>query len=432
MTTLYQSLVAVAGRLDDVKPVHSNIQLLWHLDVSTDGVATSPHLTALTHETTSRGKIVAQDGAFFVLPRMTRTSGASPMLACDDIAYVLGWPDDGVSALKAAERHELFINLTRQWAESVDAADDPVPKAVLNFLTSGGPESLVKPESWAAKDGVLITVDGRHAHLAPSVAGFWTTYVTEKIVSGHCGLCLVCGLTGDLVKMLPQNVKGAFVPGGQSTGVAPISVNKAPFGYQLETGLGHLPICMACALAIPTALNTLLGDQNRVHRADGSRTTWWVDGESTFDPMTAVEAPPSDADIKDLLRGIEAGSDVSGRIDVEEFHSLTVSGNVARLVIREWYHLPLDSLKSNIGKWFRDIESLPLHGDGSRFLPLWRLAASTGRYDERPRCISAGCAWGPPSPPDRRHPARCRAPGHASATSGPGAPHPTDRRRPAR
>lgn len=398
MTTLYQSLAAFGRRVDGPKPYHSQVKLVWQLNITSEGVESSPHLTALTHETVVRGQSATQAGAFFELPRITRSSGASPMLASDDVAYVLGWPDDGVSAPKAAERHDLFVNLTRKWAESDTAADDPVPKALLTFLTSGGPERLVKPESWTAKDGVLVTVDQSHAHLASSVIGFWSTYAAAKKGSGKVGLCLVCGRTGDLVDTLPQNVKGAYAPGGQSSGVAPISINKAPFGFQLETGLGHVPICSTCALAIPTALNTLLGDQNRVHRADGSRTTWWVDGESTFDPMTAVEAPPSDADIKHLLRGIDEGADVSGRIGVDEFHSLTVSGNVARLVIREWYHLPLDSLKSNIGQWFRDTESLPLHGDGRRFLPLWRLAASTGRYDEKAKVYLS------PGAPGGRHP----------------------------
>lgn len=398
MTTLYQSLVAVARRSEGAKPYHSQVKLLWQLDISADGLETSPTLTPLTHETVVRGQSIIQSGAFFELPRITRTSAPSAMLASDDIAYVLGWPDDVITAPKAAQRHELFVDLTRQWAGSEAAADDPAPRALLTFLRSGGPQRLVKPESWTAKDGVLVTVDGHHAHLGDSAGAFWTSYAAGRKGSGQVGLCLVCGQVGDLVDTLPQNVKGANAPGGQSSGVAPISINKAPFGFQLNTGLGQVPICSACALAIPTALNVLLGDQARVHRTDGSRTTWWVDGESDFDPMTAIEAPPSDADIKQLLRGIEEGSDVSGRIDVNEFHSLTVSGNVARLVIREWYHLPLDSIKANIGQWFRDTESLPLYPEDRRFLPLWRLAASTGRYDE------TGKRYLSPGAPGGRHP----------------------------
>jgi len=77
---------------------------------------------------------------------------------------------------------------------------------------------------------------------------------------------------------------------------------------------------------------------------------------------------------------------------------LTNTGNVARLVIREWYHLPLDSLKANIGQWFRDTESLPRYRDGRRFLPLWRLAESTGRYDETAKRYLR------PGAPGGRHP----------------------------
>ena len=400
MTTLYQSLVAVAGKVEGAKPYHSQVKLLWQLDISSQGVEISPTLTPLTHEKVTRGKTITQDGAFFELPRITRSSGDSPMLASDDVAYVLGWSDETVSAAKAAARHDLFVDLTRQWLNSAAAVDDPVPQALLEFLTSGGPERVVKPGKWTAKDGVLVTVDGRPAHSAASVAGFWTDYAAGRKASGGEGLCLVCGRVGVLVETLPQTVKGAFAPGGQSSGVAPISINKAPFGFQLQMGLGQVPICSACALAIPTALNALLGDRDRVHHTDESRTTWWVDGESDFDPMSAIEVPPSAADIATLLRGLDSGTDLTERVDVEEFHSLTVSGNVARLVIRQWYHLPLDTLKANIGRWFRDIESVPLHEAGRRILPLWRLAASTGRYDEvRQQYLSPGTAGG-------RHPHR--------------------------
>ena len=117
-------------------------------------------------------------------------------------------------------------------------AVDPKP-------SSTGAASSVKPwklrcSRFSAKDGVLVTVDQSHAHLASSVIGFWSTYAAAKKGSGKLGLCLVCGRTGDLVDTLPQNVKGAYAPGGQSSGVAPISINKAPFGFQLETGLGVL------------------------------------------------------------------------------------------------------------------------------------------------------------------------------------------------
>lgn len=380
MSTLYQSLVAFAQHSDTSKPYHSRVKLLWQLDICADGIETSPMLTPLTHELTVSEKTTTESGAFFELPRITRSSAPSPMLASDDVAYLLGWSDDGVSEPKAAVRHKLFVDLTRAWADS--AAGDPVPRALLAFLTCGGPQRVVKPQSWTAKDGVLVTVEGRPAHLADSVAAFWTGYAATTKGSGRIGLCLVCGQVGDLVDTLPQGVKGAYAPGGQSSGVAPISINKAPFGFQLQTGLGHVPICSACALAIPTALNELLGDQTRAHRSTESCSTWWVDGDSDFDPMTALDVPPLDADIKQLLRGVETGTDLSGRLDVDQFHSLTVSGNMARLVIREWYHLPLDTLKANIGQWFADIESVPLYEDGRPFLPLWRLAAATGRYDQ--------------------------------------------------
>lgn len=398
MTTLYQSLVAVAAATTGgVKPYHSNVTLLWQLDITSDGQPSSLELTPLTRERTVRGATVTEPGASFEVPRITRTSAATAMLACDDVGYVLGWSDDKVSEAQALTRHQLYLELTGAWAGSDTAVGDPVPRALLAFLTSGGPQRMVRPASWTAKDGVLVTVKGQPAHQADSVSGFWGPYVAAKKGSGHGGLCLVCGQYGDLVDTLPQSVKGAYAPGGQTTGVAPISINKAPFGFQLKTGLGHVPICSACALAIPTALNMLLGDETRIHRTAGSRTTWWVDGGAEFNLMVALDAPPTEADIAALLSGVETGRDLSGRIDTGEFHALTVSGNVARLVIREWYHLPLDQLKANIRRWFHDIETVPRYPDGRRILPLSMLATATGRYDENLKGYLK-----PGSPGDRR------------------------------
>ena len=391
MTTLYQALVRYANEHDLLeKPYYAPVRFLWQLDLNADGTLANPYLTPLTTTEIRRGKEQTVPGLTATVPRMTRTSGVSAMLGADDIAYVLGWCTPEADAAREVRaqaasdaRHRAWGDLTRRWAYSPGAADDPIPQALVRFLNEGVKE-IVRPDSWEPKDPVRVFVGGVPATEAASASEFWTSHVEATKGAGRTGVCLICGRNGSLVDTFAQPVKGPLVPGGQTSGVAPISINEAPYGYGLHRGLDHVPVCLTCAQALPTALNHLLSDRDAAHRTPDASTTWWVDGTATFDPFAVVTAPDDEA-VADLISRVGTGAGTRQELTVDHFHALTVQGNASRLVIRDWTHLPLATLERNIRAWFEDIRVAPRRQGGRDYLPLWWLAEATGRYVHDPQ-----------------------------------------------
>ncbi len=381
MTTLYEALVRYAASAPGITPpYYAPVTFEWELALDERGVPLSDELRPLTHTVTSKtGKTTTQPGRSVPAPYITRTRAIVPMLGSDQTGYVLGWSDENLSPDNARARHQAFFALTKAWAASELAADDPVPPALLAWLRSWR-DQISRPESATAKQGVLITVAGQNAFDSRSAAEFWARHASEKKGSGRQGVCLVCGRTGALVETLSQMVKGHFAPGGQSSGVAPISINEGVFGFGLRKGLDHVPICETCGNAIPAALNDLLGDPTRTHRDDVAATTWWLEGGSTFDPWEITQ-DPQPAEVRRLIDSVTQGKHSASEARADQFCSLTVSGNASRLVVRRWRHMPLARLMANVAAWFGDSEIEPASVDRPRHLPLWRLANATGRWD---------------------------------------------------
>lgn len=395
MTTLFSALVQYAMDRDLLeKPYHAPTRFLWQLNLNSDGSLASRELTPLSTPREVRGKIKEERGRVVTVPRMTRTSGVSPMLGADDISYVLGWvpqeseAEDGPedrgrpkAVQDARQRHEAWSALTRHWAASPAAALDPIPKALVTFLENGV-QQVLRPAEWTPKDGVIIHVGLVPAPTASSAAPFWTRHVEGAKGSSRVGLCLVCGINGPLVDSFAQPVKGPLIPSGQTSGVAPVSVNEAVYGYGLRRGLGQVPICLSCAQAIPTSLNHLLSDATRAHRSSMAATTWWVDGASDFNALDEL-SPAEDSAVAALVQRVHSGRGTRYGLDqLEQFYAVTLEANAARMVVHDWTHMPLITLQENILAWFADGRLEPLWPQGRTYQPLWLLAAATGRYDE--------------------------------------------------
>lgn len=394
MRTLFSHLVAFSQKHGKSLPYHSEATFLWELTLNLDG---TPRFTTLLPLTTPHvdPNRAAKPGKVATVPRMTRTRGILPMLASDDIAYVLGWANpleagaspsdvDYLHALQeAANRHAAFTDLHSEWASVTDIDQDPVPHALLAFLNTHA-DTIEKPESYTSKDGVLVRVDGHLAVNASTVLSFWSQHVRKTKGTGREGLCLTCGRHAALADTLPQVVKSRYVPGGQSSGVAPISINEKVYGYALKDGLGQVPLCEDCARAIPDALNTLLESEGHRHETPDSVHVWWLEGDD-HDERISIYVPPDAKTVAALAKSPDPGRPTALHADLTEFHSLTMTGNAARLVVREWFHKPVREIQRNVARWFQDTQ-LPAYGvDAAQFAPLWKLAASTGRYDPHTR-----------------------------------------------
>jgi CRISPR-associated protein Csd1 len=374
---LLQRLVQYTDtHLGQARPFHREREFRWRLDLDLNGKPLSGELAPLVDE--RRG----DRGLVLTVPAVVRTVGVSANLAADDAQYVLGWGDETTKPARVTQCHTAFVELIGEWAASDAGRDDEVAQAVAAFYRSGAAADLDRPEEVTAKHGVVIAVNGELACRSDSVVPFWTAEVTARKggrTGSRHGLCLVCARYRELVDTVPGKVPGRLVPGA-SNDTALVSVNERVFGYGLTTGLEHTPICFGCGDAISTGLVAVLSSPHSIApRGQNSRTSWWYVGDVDDDPILTLDQADPD-EVTALLTTVHTGQPDENPPDVEVFCSLTVAGNVARIMVRDWIEMPLIELKRNIAAWFDNHEIAPVRPTGRRHHPLWKLALATGRW----------------------------------------------------
>ncbi|MFC4375551.1 type I-C CRISPR-associated protein Cas8c/Csd1 [Nocardia halotolerans] len=384
-----------AAHRGGVPAFHRDRELRWTLDIATDiaGQIVSAVLSPL------RSVDKPKRGVVHTVPASTRTVGVSANLAIDDAQYVLGRGDEKSKPERVRQCHEAFVELVCLWADSVDPEVDPVPHVLRRFYRDGWLAKVAEVEELTAKDGVLVSVNGVPAHRSPSVAGFWAERVGASKGSGRRGLCMVCAQTGALANTIPGKVPAGLIPGA-SNDAALISINEPAFGYDLATQLTHTPICMRCADDITVGLTSLLSsaEHSLSYPGQDTRLAWWTTDTDEPDVMSMVVEPNS-TDVREFLAAVNSGK---GRFrpDGGRFCWLGVSGQVARILVREWVDMPfadadpaMVSHFGNVAAWFADHELVPRRSkpvtlpDG-RSIPagkpwqgLGRMAACLGRWD---------------------------------------------------
>lgn len=358
-------------------PFHRQREFVWQLELQSDG--TKPRLRNL-RAPNERNK---QVGPRLVAPAVTRTVGVAPNLAADDVQYVLGWGDANTKSDRVAQCHAAFVDLLQRWAEHVDDENSDVAVAAA-FYARGGMHEVDPPtEEFSAKDGVMLTVDGRRLIEHPTVAAFWSQQVSSRKGGGAHGICLVCGAYAQLVETIPGKVAKNLVPGAGND-AALVSVNTEVFGYQLQTGLAHTPICFTCGNNINVGLTSLLSGKQvlRLPKQD-TAMTWWTVGQTDLDLLSGM---PSEADpkaVRDLIDRFERGelertARQADQLSTDRFCSVSLSGSASRIMVRDWIDMPLSHFMLNMGRWWDDV-GIQYRGDVRGFT-LWHLILATGRW----------------------------------------------------
>ncbi|GAB3810834.1 type I-C CRISPR-associated protein Cas8c/Csd1 [Micromonospora zhanjiangensis] len=380
---LLQRLVQYADSSDDVDPpFYARKPVRWLLDITGDG---SP-AGALT-DTAQPKEPGRKFGVPRAVPAVTRTVGVAPALAVDTVEYVFGWVDEAAKPDRVAKQRAAFRELTKDWA----AAEPDGPAAAVDaFYRDGHDQTFEPPEGWKRSDLVAFRVDGELACAAESAIRYWATVAGGRKGSGQSGLCLVCGQDKPLLKTIPLQVPQRWLPGA-TQGASLVSINASVHGYELQKFLGNTPICLDCGLKFMSAFTTLLSSERHSTTLSGqnARLAWWVVGGSIFDPMGPLDQP-NETDIQDLLAGPATGE----RGDLDEnstYCSVTVGGNVARVMVRDWVELPVPRIKENIRQWFDDHEIVDQWTGEVTRIRLVQLARAAGRW-QRGRGGGAG-SW---------------------------------------
>lgn len=378
---LLQRLADYARENTDSAPFHREREFTWRLDIYSDG--REARLTDV-RAPDAKGKLRGQRE---VTPAVTRASGVAPQLGADDVQYVFGWGDDTTKPQRVADCHEQFVALISAWAGS--AEDDRVATTVREFYRQRPYAQWQPPAGYAAKQGVLIAVDGELITRRPSLVRFWTEEVTRRKGSknGGTGLCLVCGQDSALVDTIPGTVAKRLVPGAGND-VALVSVNELVFGYGLTMGLQHTPICFTCGNAVNTGLTHLLGSEYAmVYPGQDSVMAWWVLGAPVNDIFDVMPRAADPGAVSRLLKKLWSGeldkaAELAERSDSDQrFCSVTLGGNSSRIMVREWIDMPLASVARNLGRWYDHMLMVSHRKDEPIPHGLWNLVLATGRWE---------------------------------------------------
>ncbi|WP_028569408.1 type I-C CRISPR-associated protein Cas8c/Csd1 [Salinispora tropica] len=396
---LLQRLVEYADASKDAIPAfYAHKPVRWSLEIDGNGVPRGGLVSTADKDDPHR-----RFGVPRLVPAVTRTVGISPALAVDNGEYVFGWLAEGAKPERVAKQHEAFRALITEWA---DAEPDGLGPALVAFYRNGHAGRFQPPADWSRGDLVGFWVDGVYAADTGTARRFWAGVAGDRKGSGRSGLCLVCGQVQPLLKTVPQQIPRRWVPGATQS-ASLVSMNEAVHGYELQKFLTNTPICADCGLKFMTALTGLLSDPLHSTAVSGqnARLAWWVLGGSTFDPWATVEQLDP-TQIRNLIAAPADGRETTVE-DGSRYCSVTVGGNVARVVVRDWVEQPVRQVKNNVRTWFDDHRIVDAWTGEVVKVKVSQLARVAGRFEAGrnggPGTWTKFGAYGEHRPPDLFH-----------------------------
>lgn len=309
------------------------------------------------------------------LPRLVpfegRTSGIRAILLADTPAYTLGIPFDDA---RAAEKHAAYRALVES---CVIATGHAGVQAVARFLATwdAGEAPTSERLGAAVEKSDLLTF--RVAGVLPVddtvVQQFWAT--TCRPATDHTAACLVCGQPRPIPENLPVLLKR--VPGGQSSGIALVSINADAFeSYALPRGTTSR-VCADCGERFGKALNHLLATDDG-HMAIGPLVyVFWTRQGGGFSWATLLKQPQADA-VRALLDSYRTGVPFT-TADADDFYATALTASGGRAVVRDWLHTTVGDAARHLARWFNLVRHVDAYGQPGDPLGLYRLAASLYR-----------------------------------------------------
>jgi CRISPR-associated protein Csd1 len=228
-------------------------------------------------------------------------------------------------------------------------------------------------ENASADDNVIFGVEGTDSLENSEVVSFWRRE-REKSTSGQGrkGVCLVTGIMADCVSTA-NKIKGI---GSQDTIL--ISANEATFcSFGLEKA-ENSPISARAEGLVKAALDDLIAKS----RSQGlvfndTICLHWTRKHVDFDPVdTLASANPEE--VAQLLKSVKEGSQMAG-FDANAYYAVSLSGNGARVVVRDWLESTVPDINRHIAQWFEQLSIVDYYNAASpprSAFKLWSLLAT--------------------------------------------------------
>ncbi len=229
-------------------------------------------------------------------------------------------------------------------------------------------EELASPD-----ENVIFGVEGVDPLENPEVISFWRQE-RQKSTSGQGrkGVCLVTGVLADCVSTA-NKIKGI---GSQDTIL--ISANEAAFcSFGLEKAENSAISARAEGL-VKAALDDLIAKSRRQGLVfNDTICLHWTRKRVEFDPVDTL-ATANPEEVAQLLKSVQEGSPMAG-FDANAYYAVSLSGNGARIVVRDWLESTVPQIKQHVGKWFEQLSIVDCYAAASppkSAFKLWSLLST--------------------------------------------------------
>jgi CRISPR-associated protein Csd1 len=157
------------------------------------------------------------------------------------------------------------------------------------------------------------------------------------------------------------------------------------------------------------ALNALIGNEfegkTTSVRVGNVMFLFWT--RRKVDPGVMALFEATEQQVKELFDSPASGKEYHGLEEENAFYLLSLSGNSARVVVRDYLERPLPFVRENLKTWFRQLTIADITRDGagkpSNRFPLWQLVGATAAEMDRvapdvSACLTHAALKGDPLP----------------------------------
>ncbi len=276
---------------------------------------------------------------------------------------------DPKAAEKAEARRVQHIYFQKLLEEAAAACPDVSAKvqAVLSFLRDADSVAELHRQLQAAKakpsDNAVFSVDGASLLEAESLKTFWRNRRSRAATGAKARSHRVCVATGELAETLDTTEKIKGVPGGLATGTNLISFDKDSFcSFGLEQAQ-NAALSVPAELKIRSALNRLI-EISREQKLVFNNTVHlhWTRKPLDYDPLDIL-ANADEKAVASLLKSVHTGQ-TPAAFDDNAYYALSLSGNGARVMVRDWLESTVPEVRRHVAEWFEDLGIVSPDGVG--------------------------------------------------------------------
>lgn len=277
-----------------------------------------------------------------------------------------------------AELNESDLNPLSQFADRLDS-DDSLQEQLCAAV-----------ESLGLSTGDLCTIAissemGRCVAEREDIRKWWRDFFNADFAvqqaAGTKGLCQVTGRETTIGSSVKTKVKGLVPIGCRADAYLVTGLDSAD-SFNLS-GAEASMVSPEGIDGFTRALNSLIGNdfkgRKTSHRVGGVMFLFWTREKIEHHIMTLFEPEP--AQVNALLSSVSKGRTSQAITDKNAFYLLTLSGNSARVVVRDYLETPIENVERCLGQWFADLTVADPSFDGQGFptssFPMWLLALAT-------------------------------------------------------